>query len=115
MIRNPAGELADLAEEIPRTRILTDAETLALWKALNDPTGLRRPLPGCRDEPVMVSRPVRIAIQLAILTLQRRGEIAAKRISEIDFAAAVWTIPAEKTKAGRVTVVPLSATAISLI
>lgn len=113
--RNPAGELADLAEETPRTRILTDDETRALWKALIDPTGLRRPLPRGRDEPVMVSRPVRIAIQLAMLTLQRRGEIAAMRISEIDFGSAVWTIPAEKTKAGRVTAVPLCTTAITLI
>ncbi|CAN5416339.1 site-specific integrase [soil metagenome] len=113
--RNPAGELADLAEEIPRTRILTDDETRALWKALLDPTGLRRSLPGGRDEPVMVSRQVRIAIQLAILTLQRRGEIAAMRIAEVDFTNAVWVIPAEKTKAGRVTAVPLCATAISLI
>lgn len=113
--RNPAGELADLAEEIPRTRILTDDETRSLWKALKDPTGLRRPLPGDRDEPVMVSRPVRIAIQLAMLTLQRRGEIAAMRVSEIDFGAAVWTIPAEKTKAGRATAVPLCGTAVALI
>ena len=113
--RNPAGELADLAEEIPRTRILTDDETRSLWKALIDPTGLRRPVPGARDEPVMVSRSVRIAIQLAMLTLQRRGEVAAMRIPEIDFGAAVWTIPAEKTKAGRVTAVPLCATAIALI
>jgi len=113
--RNPAGELADLAEEPPRTRILTDEETRALWSALIDPSGLRRPLPGGRDEPVMVSRPVRIAIQLAMLTLQRRGEIAMMRVPEIDFAARVWTIPAEKTKAGRVTAVPLCGTAISLI
>lgn len=63
----------------------------------------------------MVSRPVRIAIQLAMLTLQRRGEVAAMRIPEIDFGASVWTIPAEKTKAGRVTAVPLCATAIALI
>lgn len=113
--RNPAGELTDLAEEIPRTRILTDDETLALWRALQDPAGLRRPLPGGRDEAVMVSRPVRIALQLAMLTLQRRGEIAAMRVGEINFAASVWTIPAEKTKAGRTTAVPLCATAIALI
>jgi integrase len=113
--QNPAGELADLAEETPRSRILTDAETLALWKALSDPTGLKRPLPSGREEPVMVSRPVRIAIQLAMFTLQRRGEIAMMRVNEIDFGAAVWTIPAEKTKAGRVTAVPLCDTAIALI
>ncbi|MGH6977924.1 MAG: tyrosine-type recombinase/integrase [Brevundimonas sp.] len=113
--RNPAGELADLAEEIPRTRILTDDETRLLWKALENPEGLRRPLPKGREEAVMVGRPVRIAIQLAMLTLQRRAEVAMMRVAEIDFGAAVWTIPAEKTKAGRVTAVPLCRTAIELI
>lgn len=30
---------------MPRIRTLTDAELKVLWNALEDPTGLRRPLP----------------------------------------------------------------------
>lgn len=112
---NPAGEIDDMAEEKPRERVLTDDETHRLWDALVDPSKLRRPLPTGKDEPLMVGRPVRIAIQLAMLTLQRRGEIATMQEDELDFDEKLWVIPAAKTKAGRSTAVPLGDEAIVLI
>ena len=112
---NPAGEIDDMAEEKPRERVLTDDETRRLWNALIDPSKLRRPLPNGKDEPLMVGRPVRIAIQLAMLTLQRRGEIATMNEDELDFDEKLWVIPAAKTKAGRSTAVPLGDEAIALI
>ncbi|WP_341024653.1 tyrosine-type recombinase/integrase [Brevundimonas diminuta] len=115
VIKNPAQQLDDLAEEIPRTRVFNDAELRSLWIALEDTTGYRRPLPNGRDEALMVSRPIRIAIQLAALLLQRRAEIAEMRVAELDFTERTWTIPAERTKAGRTTVVPLGEFSMFLI
>lgn len=115
VLKNPAQQLDDLAEETPRTRVLNDVELRALWRVLEDTTGHRRPLPKGRDEPLMVGRPVRIAIQLAALLLQRRAEVAEMKLAELDFAERTWTIPAARTKAGRTTVVPLGEFAILLI
>ncbi|WP_292071358.1 site-specific integrase [Brevundimonas sp. UBA7534] len=105
----------DLAEETPRTRVLNDTELRALWRALEDTSGYRRPLPKGRDEALMVGRPIRIAIQLAALLLQRRAEVAEMRVAELDFTERTWTIPAGRTKASRTTVVPLGEFSILLI
>lgn len=115
VLKNPAQQLDDLAEETPRTRVLNDTELRALWRALEDTSGYRRPLPNGRDEALMVSRPIRIAIQLAALLLQRRAEVAEMRVAELDFAERTWTIPAGRTKASRTTVVPLGEFSILLI
>ena len=45
---------------------------------------------------------------LAILTAARTGEVIGARWSEIDMAAAVWTVPADRMKAGKEHRVPLS-------
>lgn len=83
--KNPAQQLDDLAEETPRTRVLNDTELRALWRALEDTSEYRRPLSKGRDEALMVGRPVRIAIQLLALLLQRRAEVAEMRVAELDF------------------------------
>jgi integrase len=46
---------------------------------------------------------------LCLLTSQRRSEVAGMRWDELDLDAAVWTIPASRTKAARATRVPLTA------
>ena len=112
---NPVASIEPLAEEKPRQRVLTDDELAKLWAALVDPSGLTKK-PGTRgSDRVYVSRPIRIIIQLAALTLQRRGEVAGMRETDLDLDAGVWTIPAEMTKAGRLTKVPLTPNAIALI
>lgn len=115
VLLNPAQQIADLAEEKPRTRVLNDTELRALWRVLEDTTGYRRPLSKGRDEALMVGRPIRIAIQLAALLLQRRAEVAEMAVAELDFEERTWTIPADRTKPGRATVVPLGDWAIALI
>lgn len=55
------------------------------------------------------------ALELALLTLQRRGEITAIHRSEIDWQQAVWTIRAEKKKERRAAKVPLSRAVLSLL
>jgi integrase len=57
----------------------------------------------------------RLALEFTILTAARSGEVRGARWSEVDFEAGVWTIPAERMKARRVHVVPLSAQAIGVL
>lgn len=54
-------------------------------------------------------------IRLLILTAQRRGEVAEMRWQDVDLAKALWTLPAEQTKPGRVHDVPLSKQAVALL
>jgi integrase len=55
------------------------------------------------------------ALQFAILTAARSGEIRAARWTEMDLARAVWTVPAERMKAGREHRVPLSEPALAIL
>lgn len=55
------------------------------------------------------------AVELAILTACRSGEIRGAKWSEFDLAKKVWTIPAERMKARREHEVPLSEAALSLL
>jgi integrase len=56
-----------------------------------------------------------IALQLSAYTFTRPGELRQMEWAEIDTLKAVWTIPAEKMKAGRVHVVPLCKQALALL
>lgn len=55
------------------------------------------------------------ALQFAILTAARSGEVRGMAWSEVDLEAAVWTVPADRMKAGREHRVPLSAAAVELL
>jgi len=55
------------------------------------------------------------AVELAILTACRSGEVRGAKWDEFDLAKKVWTIPAERMKARREHEVPLSAAALSLL
>ena len=55
------------------------------------------------------------ALEFAILTAARSGEVRGATWSEIDTSAAVWIIPAERMKAGREHRVPLSEAALALL
>lgn len=56
----------------------------------------------------------RLALEAAILTAARSGEVRGALWPEIDLEARTWTIPAERMKAGLEHVVPLSDAAIAL-
>lgn len=56
----------------------------------------------------------RLALEAAILTAARSGEVRLATWEELDLDAAKWTIPAERMKAGREHVVPLSEQAVAL-
>ena len=55
------------------------------------------------------------ALEFAILTAARSGEVRGATWTEIDLKARTWTVPAERMKALRQHVVPLSDTAIALL
>ncbi len=48
------------------------------------------------------------AVEFTALTASRSGEVRGAVWSEIDFAQAVWIVPAERMKAGREHRVPLT-------
>ena len=56
-----------------------------------------------------------IALRFTILTATRTNEALGARWAEIDMAEAVWTIPAERMKAGQEHRIPLTADALALL
>jgi integrase len=56
-----------------------------------------------------------LALEFAILTAARSGEVLGARWREIDFDTRVWTIPAERMKAGREHRVPLNTRAVAIV
>jgi integrase len=55
------------------------------------------------------------ALEVAILTALRTGEIIEARWVELDLAAKVWTIPAPRMKGAREHRIPLSARALEIL
>jgi len=56
-----------------------------------------------------------LALEFVILTAARTGEVIAAEWSEVDLAKAVWTVPAERMKAGKEHRVPLSPRAVEIL
>ena len=56
-----------------------------------------------------------LALEFAILTAARSGEVLGARWSEVDLKAKVWAIPAKRMKAGREHRVPLSYPALAIL
>jgi integrase len=56
-----------------------------------------------------------LALEFAILTAARSGEVLGARWNEFDLECAVWTVPAARMKAGREHRVPLSRPALKIV
>ena len=56
-----------------------------------------------------------LALEFAILTAARSGEVIGARWDEVDLAKAVWTIPASRMKAGKEHRVPLSPRTVAIL
>ena len=97
---HPGYRLPKRGVEKPRERVLSEQEIRAFWRGLN--TG-----------PLSVGM-TRI-LRLALLTGQRRSEIAEAQKSEFNFHEATWTIPSKRTKNGVTHIVPLSPRALSIV
>ncbi len=94
-----------------RSRAWTDAELKLMWTALSDHENIL----DSRGKRVTITEIMALALKLAAVLGQRRGEIIGMEIDEIDFTARTWTIPAERMKANRPHLVPLPDAAITLI
>jgi integrase len=93
---NPVIGTNKATEELSRDRVLSDVELVAIWRA-------------CRgDHYGMI-------VRLLMLTGQRRDEVGAMAKAEIDLNAHKWTIPATRTKNGRVQEVQLSDPALAIL
>lgn len=55
------------------------------------------------------------ALEFSVLCASRSGEVRNATWSEFDLAAAIWTIPADRMKAGKEHRVPLSPAAVALL
>ncbi|MFE0585368.1 integrase domain-containing protein [Pantoea vagans] len=86
-------------------------------KKLNMPTLRPEELPKLMHSLVMsnLSVATRCLIEWQLLTLVRPSEASGTRWAEIDLESKLWTIPAERMKAKREHVVPLSSQAIEIL
>ncbi|MDJ0088902.1 integrase domain-containing protein [Pantoea allii] len=86
-------------------------------KKQNMPTLRPEELPKLMRTLVMsnLSVPTRCLIEWQLLTLVRPSEAAGARWAEIDLESKLWTIPAERMKAKRVHIVPLSVQALEIL
>jgi len=89
-----------------RDTVLTDPQLKAVWNGFDH---------AHLSKETFVSRSVCLAVMLAAVTLQRRGEVSGLRRDELDLSARLWTIPGHRTKNHRTHVVPLSPLAVKLI
>jgi integrase len=84
--------------ERPRDRVLADDEIRSIWKAVE-----RSPSPFGRIS------------QVALLTAQRRGTIAAMKWADLDLEGGLWKVRGEDMKSGRGHVLPLSSQAVAVL
>lgn len=98
--KNPVEFVERPGKESMRERMLEIREIPQFWN------GLQR---------ADMSQGVRLGLRLALVTVQRRGEIAGMSPSEIDDATGVWVIPGARTKNSRPHKVPLSPLALEII
>ena len=63
----------------------------------------------------VASMPARLCLQFTILTAVRSNESRKATWAEIDLDAATWTIPADRTKNGKLHRVPLSDAALAVL
>ncbi len=90
----------------PRERVLTDSELKTIWNALTPPVEIVG---------ASISANVAYSVLLAMVSLQRRGEVTGMSLEEIDRDRRLWIIPSTRTKNHRTHVVPLSDLALELI
>lgn len=83
-------------KEVKRDRVLEDVELFAIWRACDS-----------------LGYPFGAFFRLALVTGQRRAEIATMRWSDIE--GDLWTLPRESTKSNRAHTVPLSPLALEIL
>ncbi|MCA8057336.1 MULTISPECIES: tyrosine-type recombinase/integrase [Burkholderia cepacia complex] len=101
-VANPAEDIrpSAIATFKPRDRALTPAEIHVFFKALE-------------RTPTLPT--LRLAVRFMLLTMVRKSEFIMATWDEVDFNAAVWTVPKDRMKAGRAHNVYLSQQALDIL
>jgi integrase len=104
---NPAAWRGHLQLLLPAVRKVRPMQHFAALDWREAPAFMTK----LREQPGMGAR----ALEFAILTAARSGEVRGATWDEIDLDHAIWTIPGSRMKAGKEHRVPLSAAAIALL
>ncbi len=101
-VANPADELgaASIATFIPRDRVLSPEEIQLMHRQL---------------DLVPTYPAIRLALRLILLTLVRKSELIEATWNEVNFEAAVWTIPKARMKGRRAHNVYLPSQALDIM
>jgi integrase len=99
---NPCAAVKAPGKETRRDRVLSTDEIAVFWRSLADPA-----LP--------ISKPIRLALKLQLVTAQRKGEVIDAGWSEFDLDEGMCTIPGERAKNGLPHRVPLSQMAMTVL
>ena len=104
---NPARLKGGLGELLPKAQKIKKVEHHAAvpYTQINDFVQTLRSLKGTAP----------LGLEFALLTAARTGEVVAARWDEIDSATKVWTVPAERTKAGKEHRIPLCSRAVEIL
>ncbi|WP_295009474.1 tyrosine-type recombinase/integrase [uncultured Dechloromonas sp.] len=101
-VTNPADELGpgSIATFVPKDRVLSQVEIQLMHQQLDR---------------VPTYPAIRLALRLILLTLVRKSELIEATWNEVDFEAAVWTIPKARMKGRRAHNVYLSSQALDIM
>ena len=104
---NPARLKGALGELLPKAQKIKKVEHHAAihYTQVHEFVTALRAMPGIAP----------LALEFLLLTAARTGEAVGARWDEIDTAAKVWTVPAERMKAGREHRVPLCNRAVDIL
>ena len=97
---SPCQIIATPSKENSRERYLNAKEIKIFWDGLKI---------------VSMSEALKLALKFLLTTAQRKTEVISAEWNEIDFAANIWTIPAQKAKNNLAHRVPLSNLALDLL
>jgi integrase len=95
---SPAAAVKPPTVEQSRDRVLTDTELAEILPAVES-----------------IEYPNGPFVRMLAMLAQRRGEVASMRWCDVDLDKAMWTLPKEATKAGRIHDVPLSTEAVTIL
>jgi integrase len=95
---SPAVRIPRPAREQARDRVLNEDEIRSLWRSFD-----------------ALDLPMAAFYKLRLVTVQRGGEVAAMRWSDVDIVAGWWTIPATHAKNSLAHRVPLNAAALKIL
>lgn len=104
---NPARLKGALGELLPKAQKIKKVEHHAAihYTQVHEFVTALRAMPGTAP----------LALEFMLLTAARTGETVGARWNEIDTTAKVWTVPAERMKAGREHRVPLCSRAVGIL